>query len=55
MDTPETLYEKQEDGTLKPVKYPTHIVKRFHIYLWLKNYNFNLEEIKFIWDGYSTE
>jgi hypothetical protein len=40
------IYEKQEDGSLKPVEYPGHIVQRLHIYLWLKGEGLNLEEIK---------
>lgn len=49
------LYEKQEDGSLKPLGLPEWIVKRSAIYMALKSKSLNLEEIKFIWDGYSTE
>ena len=30
------LYEKQEDGTLKPIEYPSRLVRNLHTYLWLK-------------------
>jgi hypothetical protein len=42
------LYEKQEDGTLKPVEYPEHLVKKLNIYLWLKRNGLNYEEIKYL-------
>lgn len=51
----EELFEKQEDGSLKPIDYPNHIVKRLRIYLWLKSNGLNLEEIKLLWDGHSIE
>jgi hypothetical protein len=42
------LYEKQEDGTLKPVKFPEHLAKRLKIYLWLRKHGLGLDEIKFL-------
>ena len=42
------LYEQQEDGTLKPLNKPDHLVRRLDIYEWLKGRNLSLEEIEFI-------
>lgn len=42
------LYEKQDDGTLKPVDYPPNIVENLKIYEWLKNRGLTLDEIKFL-------
>lgn len=49
------LYEKQEDGSLRPVNLPKWVIKRCNIYLALKDKGLSLEEIKLLWDGYSTE
>jgi hypothetical protein len=42
------LYEKQEDGTLKPIEYPEQLVKKVAIYEWLRSRSLNLEEIKYL-------
>jgi len=42
------LYEKQEDGTLKPVEHPCHLVKKLDVYLWLKGHGLSHEEIKYL-------
>ena len=44
------LYEKQEDGTLKPVDYPEFLIKKLDIYQWLKTKGLDLEEIKFLFE-----
>ncbi len=45
------LYEKQEDGSLRPIVYPSHLVKKVDIYKWMGKQGLNLDEIKFLWDG----
>lgn len=30
------LYEKQKDGTFKPIKQPEDIAKKLSVYLWLR-------------------
>ena len=42
------LYEKQGDGTLKPIEYSTQLVKKVATYEWLRNKGLSLEEIKFL-------
>ena len=42
------LYEKQEDGTLKPLEYPIEVVKRVNLFRWLKCQGLSLDEVKFI-------
>lgn len=42
------LYEKQEDGTLKPVEYPEQLVKNIVVYEWLRAKGLTQEEIKII-------
>lgn len=37
------LYEKQEDGTLKPIEYPSSMVQKLRVYLWLKQQGSSLE------------
>ena len=42
------FYEKQPDGSLKPLEIPSHIIKATFVYFWLKNQSLDLEEIQFI-------
>jgi hypothetical protein len=42
------FYERQEDGSLKPLEIPSQIAKSAAIYMWLRTQALNLEEIKFI-------
>lgn len=42
------IYEKQDDGTLKPIEYPEQLVKNVAIYDWLRNKGLSLDEIKFL-------
>lgn len=42
------LYEKQKDGSLKPIEYPVQLVNNVAIYDWLRNKGLSLEEIKFL-------
>lgn len=42
------LFEKQKDGSLKPIDHPEWLVKKLATYKWLKGENLTLEEIKIV-------
>jgi len=46
------MYEKQEDGSLKPIEVSPELAKRVGIYLWLKAKSLEFEEIKFLCENY---
>lgn len=48
------IYEKQEDGSLRPIEYPAHLAKRLNTYLWLKSHGLSLEEIRLIIVEFNT-
>jgi len=45
------LYEKQQDGTLKPLEYPQELAEKSYVYLWLRDKGLTVDEIKFLWDS----
>ena len=42
------LYEKQEDGSLKPIEKPEWLVKEVDLFKWLKCQGLTLDEIRFV-------
>jgi hypothetical protein len=42
------IYEKQEDGTLKPIEQPSWVIKRLIIYNYLRRQELGLDEIRFL-------
>lgn len=42
------LYEKQEDGTLKPIDLPDAIAQKLSIYMILRNHGLSLDEIQYL-------
>jgi len=47
----DTVYIKEEDGTLRPLEYPPNLVKQVSTYRWLQEKGLCLDEIKFLCSG----
>ena len=47
----DTVYIKEEDGTLRPLKYPPKLVEQVSVYTWLQEQGLCLDEINFLCDG----
>jgi len=42
------IYERQDDGSLKPLNQPEWVIQKVVIYRWLQQQGLTLEEIRFL-------
>lgn len=54
MDGEARFYEKQGDGSLKPLEVPAWAIARSETYLWLRRRGLDINEIRLIWEGSPT-